>query len=710
MKNIPVIALVGNPNSGKSTLFNQLTGLKQKTGNFPGVTVDKRTGTLKLNDFNVEIMDLPGTYSLYPKSLDEKIVIDILANPADDYHPDLVVVVADASNLKRNLLLFTEIKDLGLPVILAVNMVDVAKQHGLSINFLQLSKEVNTPVVSINARNGDGISLLKFQINKFFLEKQVESNDSGFFVKTSDSHGELIKNIKEQFNLQNDYLAWQYAQQGDKFYFLSTLQKNILSALIQKSGFQSNALQAGETVARYMLIGGIIGKIQRFIKPESEIKDNLTQQIDKILLHRVWGYVAFMVVLFLIFQSIFSFAQIPMDLIDSGVANLSDFLKSVLPNSPLVNLLTDGIIAGIGGVVVFIPQIAILFAFISVLEESGYMSRVMFIMDKLMRKFGLNGKSVVPLISGVACAVPAIMATRSIDNFKERLITIFVTPLMSCSARIPVYTILIALVVPEKSIWGLFNLQGLVLMALYLIGFIAAIFSAWILKILLKTKEKSYFIMELPTYKMPKWKNVGYTIVEKVRAFVFEAGKVIVAVSIVLWVLASYGPADEMKRAEENAISQSKQLKLSDIELENQIASKKLEVSYAGHFGKFIEPGIKPLGYDWKIGIALITSFAAREVFVGTVSTIYSLGQSNEASDTLKHRMKAEINPETGMRMYTPALAFSLLIFYAFAMQCFSTLATVYRETKKLKYPIIQFFYMTGLAYVSAFIVYQLMK
>jgi len=338
------------------------------------------------------------------------------------------------------------------------------------------------------------------------------------------------------------------------------------------------------------------------------------------------------------------------------------------------------------------------------------MSRVMFIMDKLMRKFGLNGKSVVPLISGVACAVPAIMATRSIDNFKERLITIFVTPLMSCSARIPVYTILIALVVPEKSIWGLFNLQGLVLMALYLIGFIAAIFSAWILKILLKTKEKSYFIMELPTYKMPKWKNVGYTIVEKVRAFVFEAGKVIVAVSIVLWVLASYGPADEMKRAEENAISQSKQLKLSDIELENQIASKKLEVSYAGHFGKFIEPGIKPLGYDWKIGIALITSFAAREVFVGTVSTIYSLGQSNEASDTLKHRMKAEINPETGMRMYTPALAFSLLIFYAFAMQCFSTLATVYRETKKLKYPIIQFFYMTGLAYVSAFIVYQLMK
>ncbi len=710
MKNIPVIALVGNPNSGKSTLFNQLTGLKQKTGNFPGVTVDKRTGTLKLNDFNVEIMDLPGTYSLYPKSLDEKIVIDILANPADDYHPDLVVVVVDASNLKRNLLLFTEIKDLGLPVVLAVNMVDVAKQHGISIDFQQLSKEINTPVVSINARNGDGISLLKFQINKFFLEKQVKSDDIGFFVKTSESHGDLIKKIKEHFYLQNDYLAWQYAQQGDKFYFLSTSQKNNLSELIQQSGFQSNALQAGETVARYMLIGGIIGKIQKFSKPDSEIKDNLTQQIDKILLHRVWGYVAFMVVLFLIFQSIFSFAQIPMDLIDSGVANLSDFLKSVLPKSPLVNLLTDGIIAGIGGVVVFIPQIAILFAFISILEESGYMSRVMFIMDKLMRKFGLNGKSVVPLISGVACAVPAIMATRSIDNFKERLITIFVTPLMSCSARIPVYTILIALVVPEKSIWGIFNLQGLVLMALYLIGFIAAIFSAWILKIVLKTKEKSYFIMELPTYKMPKWKNVGYTIVEKVRAFVFEAGKVIVAVSIVLWVLASYGPGNEMKKAEEIAISESKQIKLSEIQLENHIASKKLEASYAGHFGKFIEPGIKPLGYDWKIGIALITSFAAREVFVGTVSTIYSLGQSNEASDTLKHRMKAEINPETGKRMYTPALAFSLLIFYAFAMQCFSTLATVYRETKKIKYPVIQFFYMTGLAYISAFIVYQLMK
>ena len=708
IKNIPLIALVGNPNSGKSTLFNQLTGLKQKTGNFPGVTVDKRTGLVKLKDFETEVMDLPGTYSLYPKSLDEKIVIDILANPSDDYYPDLVVVVADASNLKRNLLLFTEIKDLGLPVILALNMVDVAAQHGLKINVQQLSIEIGTPVVSINARNGDGVGQLKFEINKFLSARMVYADDEGFFVKTSGSHGELIKEIKETFNIKNDYLAWQYAQQGDKFYFLSPQQKSQLQAIIEKSAFQSNALQAGETVARYMLIGGIIGKIQKFIKPEEENKDTLTHKIDKVLLHRVWGYVVFFVVLFLIFQSIFSFAQIPMDLIDSGVAGLGEFLKSSLPHSPLVNLLTDGIIAGIGGVVVFIPQIAILFAFISILEESGYMSRVMFIMDKLMRKFGLNGKSVVPLISGVACAVPAIMATRSIDNFKERLITIFVTPLMSCSARIPVYTILIALVVPDKYVWGIFNLQGLTLMALYLLGFIAAIFSAWVLKVLLNTKEKSYFIMELPTYKMPKWKNVGLTISEKVRAFVFEAGKVIVAVSIILWVLASYGPGDDIKNAEIGALKEIKNNKIPSSE--NIIASKKLEASYAGHFGKFIEPAIKPLGYDWKIGIALITSFAAREVFVGTVSTIYSLGQNNEVTDTLKERMSAEINPATGKKMYTPALAFSLLIFYAFAMQCFSTLATVYRETKKIKYPVIQFFYMSGLAYISAFIVYQLMK
>jgi ferrous iron transport protein B len=703
LKPHPVIALVGNPNSGKSSLFNHLTGLKQKTGNFPGVTVDKRTGSLKLADCRVEIMDMPGTYSLYPKSLDEKIVIDLLANPADDLYPDLVVVVIDASNLKRNLLLFTEIKDLGLPVVVALNMTDVAQQHGLLTDLQALQHELHVPVVSINARNGDGIASLKFLLNKRLTEKPA-LNGEFYFVNPAEAHAELVGNIREKFHLQNDYLAWQYAQQGDNFYFLNREQKKILAGLTEN--LPRNSLQAGETVARYMQIGSILKQSQQFVEPVE--KETFTQKIDKILLHRIWGYWVFFALLFLIFQAVFTFAQYPMDWIDGGMAALSGWLKNTLPESRLVDLLADGIVAGIGGVVVFIPQIALLFAFIAILEESGYMSRIMFIMDKMMRRFGLNGKSVVPLISGVACAVPAIMAARGIDNWKERLITIFVTPLMSCSARIPVYTILIALVVPDKSLWGVFNLQGLALMGMYLLGFGAAIGSAWVMKMVLKTKEKSYFIMELPTYKMPKWRNVAYTVWEKVRTFVLEAGKVIVAVSVILWVLASYGPGDAMEKARQAALSENARLPAG--EQANHLAARRLEASYAGQFGKFIEPAIKPLGYDWKIGIALITSLAAREVFVGTVSTIYSLGQSDEVSETLKVRMKAERNPDTGGVMYTPALAFSLLVFYCFALQCTSTLAVVYRETKSWLYPAAQLFYMTGLAYIGALLVYTLMR
>ena len=399
-----------------------------------------------------------------------------------------------------------------------------------------------------------------------------------------------------------------------------------------------------------------------------------------------------------------------MDLIDSGIANLNDFLKTNLPPTKLTDLLTDGLIAGIGGVLIFIPQIAFLFLFISMLEETGYMSRVMFIMDKLMRRFGLNGKSVVPMISGVACAVPAIMSTRSIGSWKDRLITIMVTPLMSCSARLPIYTVLIALVVPEKSmLFGILNLQGVVLFAMYLLGFFTALISAYVMKLFLKVRERSYFIMELPSYKTPRFSHVLLTILNSTKAFVFEAGKVIVAISIVLWVLASYGPGDAIEQAEIYVKVQNPTL--SGIELQNKISSQKLENSYAGRFGKLIEPAIKPLGYDWKIGIALITSFAAREVFVGTMSTIYSLGgEANEENSTVMKRLRAEINPKTGKPMYDMALGFSLLIFYAFAMQCMSTLAVTYRETKSWKYPTIQFVYMTSLAYISAFIVYQLLK
>lgn len=701
------IALIGNPNAGKSSLFNQLTGLRQKTGNFPGVTVDKKVGFCRLDEqTQVRIIDLPGTYSLYPKSMDEKVVLDILANPNSPDYPDLAVVVIDASNLKRNLLLFTEINDLGLPVVLALNMLDVAKQSGLEVHTHLLKSELQVPIVEINARNGEGLDLLKQTIFQTLTAGNYKVNAAYF--EAQPHAPELIDQIKTAFKLNNDYLALHYAHQYPTMSFLSPAQKTAIGELGHQHSFENPVLQARETIARYETIGNLITHSVTY--SEKEEKKSFGNRLDQIFLHRFWGYFIFFAILFLIFQAIFAWAQYPMDWIDASIGSLNGFLQESLPDSPLTSLLTDGLIAGMGGVLIFIPQIAILFAFISILEESGYMSRVVFIMDKIMRKFGLNGKSVVPLISGAACAVPAIMATRNIGSWNDRLITIFVTPLTSCSARIPIYTILIALVVPEKKLFGLsfLNLQGFALMGIYLLGFAAALSSAWIMKLILRTGEKSYFIMELPTYKMPRWNHVGLTIVEKVRAFVWEAGKIIVAISIVLWVLSSYGPGNQMEEAEARVKRENSSLPPS--ELENRIASQKMEASYAGHFGKFIEPVLKPLGYDWKIGIALITSFAAREVFVGTMSTIYSLGNKTEDDSTIKERMHSEVNPATGGPMYTPALAFSLLIFYAFAMQCMSTLAVVYRETKSWRWPLLQLFYMTGLAYLSAFLVYNALK
>ncbi len=423
----------------------------------------------------------------------------------------------------------------------------------------------------------------------------------------------------------------------------------------------------------------------------------------------MWGYLIFFAILFLIFQSVFALAQIPMDAIDRGFADLSSFLTRIFPEGPLFELISSGIVPGIGGIVIFIPQIAILFAFISILEETGYMSRVVFLMDKIMRKFGMSGRSVVPLMSGLACAIPAIMATRTIDNWKDRLITIFVTPLMSCSARLPVFAILVALIVPKERIWGFISLQGIALMGLYVLGFTAAMVSAFVMKAIIKVKERSYLIMEMPTYKMPKWSNVGYTIIEKTKAFVFEAGKIIIAVSIILWVLASYGPPDIMNNSRAVVRDQTVNLQLTEEGFENRVAAYKLEHSYAGIMGKWMEPVIRPLGFDWKIGIALITSFAAREVFVSTIATIYSLGSTDDNA-TIKERLKDEINPETGGPRFTPAVGFSLLVFYTFAMQCMSTLAVVKRETKGWKWPLVQLMYMTGLAYVSALIVYQVLS
>ncbi|MBX7124178.1 MAG: ferrous iron transport protein B [Cyclobacteriaceae bacterium] len=695
------IALAGKPNAGKSSLFNHLTGLNQKIGNFPGVTVDKKTGYCQLSEaVSAEIIDLPGTYSLYPRTLDERVVTEVFANSKSSLFPDRVVLIADATNLKNCLLLLSQLVDLNLPTILALNMVDLAARSGQSIDVKKLSEELDLPVVMINARLGEGVEALKRELTKPLSPSRRKT------FTISPEIMEPVSIIKQHFRLASDYDAYQFLQQPENLKFLSDEQKAFIRKTAGDFQFFPAKYQGAETIQRYAFIQNILNAA--VIRASDSDWKKASYSIDRILTHKVFGYAIFLAVLFLIFQSIFAWATIPMDFIDSSFAQLSHYLAKTLPEGPLFDLLAHGIIPGIGGIVIFIPQIAILFAFIAILEETGYMARVVFLMDKIMRRFGLHGKSVVPLMSGMACAIPAIMATRTIDNWKERIITIFVTPFMSCSARLPVFTILVALIVPDNKVLGFFNFQGLALMGLYLLGFLAAVFSAAVMSYLIKSEEKSYLVMEMPTYKIPRWKNVGYTILEKTKAFVFEAGKVILAISIVLWVLASYGPTEEMNAGKTVVAEQTRGMNLTQEEIDNRIASYHLEHSYAGKLGKTLEPLIRPLGYDWKIGIALITSFAAREVFVGTIATIYSIGNT-EDEVTIKEKLRQEVDAR-GTPSFGTATSLSLLVFYTFAMQCASTLAVVYRETKGWKWPLIQLLYMTTLAYFSALVIYQTLK
>jgi len=700
MKEIKKVALLGNPNSGKSSLFNQLTGLNQKVGNFPGVTVEKRFGNCTLGQgLKLQVMDLPGTYSLYPKSMDEQVVFETLTDKDNPDYPDLAIVIVDASNIKRNLLLFTQAADLGIPVILVLNMLDVATNRGQRVSPTVIARHFSVPTISLNARTGQGIELLR---------KAIQDDEFGqphsVFNATS-FEKDIEEKIKQKFNLNNDYVAHLLLTQHQIFPCLSEDDRQFIKNIIHQNKFNPELSQSKEILERYKIIDKAISEAVVYNLDENR---NFTEKLDKVFTHKIFGYLIFFVLLFVIFQGIFAWAEGPMDFIDESFSKLSIWVKSILPSGILAGLLAEGVIPGIGGVVIFIPQIAILFAFISILEETGYMSRVVFLMDKIMRPFGLNGKSVVPLISGWACAIPAIMATRTIDNWKERLITIFVTPFMSCSARLPVYTILIALVVPDKSVLGFLNLQGLALMLMYSLGFLMSIFSAWFISLIVKVKSKSYFIMELPLYKFPRWKNVSITIFEKSKAFTLEAGKIILAISIVLWVAASFGPGDKLTNADKYVAESVDREGISQEAFQAKVEAFKLENSFAGIFGKFLEPVIQPLGYDWKIGIALVTSFAAREVFVGTMATIYSIGSEDES--TIKSRMAAEINPRTGGPMYTTATAFSLMIFYAFAMQCMSTLAIVKKETNSWKWPILQLLFMTAVAYVFSLIVYQVLS
>ena len=694
------VALVGNPNSGKTTLFNLLTGLNQKTGNFPGVTVDKKSGYFKLLDGRkVELVDLPGTYSIYPKTLDERIVQEVILDTKHPQHPDFILIVVDASNLKRNLLLFSQIRDLNIPCLLVLNMMDVAEKRGQSLDIRNLSIDLGVQIIPTNSRSGDGLKEIKGA-----LSENIRASKSLFFQPNELCPG-AIDMIKETFHIDQDYIALQYLQQAEYLRFLSEDEKTNINRVIDSNQIELTQLQKEETSRRYAKIEQIV---ERNLKKKGS-GSLINQKIDRVITHPIFGYAIFLGLLMLIFQAIFAWAEAPMEWIENGMASLADLSRDFLPEGIISDLIADGIIAGLAGVIVFIPQIAILFGFISLLEETGYMARAVFLMDKVMRKFGLSGKSVVPLVSGMACAIPAIMSTRSIESWKDRLITIFVTPFMSCSARLPVYTILIGLIIPEDASWGIFNTQGLVLGGLYLLGFFAAVLSAFVLRLIIKAKQRSFFVMELPPYKWPSLKNIGLTIYDKTKTFVFEAGKVIIAISIILWVLSSYGLNEEFKNAE-TIVADEMPSNFTEKEYDDRLASFKLEHSLAGTVGKWIEPVIRPLGYDWKIGIALITSFAAREVFVGTMSTIYSIGASEEDELTIRERLRKERNPTGDGPMYTLAVGFSLMIFYAFSMQCMSTLAIVYRETKGWKWPLMQTIYMTGLAYLSAMLVYQLLS
>ncbi len=698
------IALVGNPNTGKTSLFNILTGLNQRVGNFPGVTVDKKSGSCTLTDGRrVQVIDLPGCYSLYPKSRDEAIVAEVLTNPDDPAHPDLIVVVADANNLKRNLLLYTQVADLKIPVILAVNMIDTARAEKLIIDIDGLSRKLGVQVVPISARRNENIHELKQAIAN--APATALQHDT---IPVRDLAPALVDELTQQFSLSNPYIAIQLAHQHEHLRYLNQAENTAIEEAERKSGFHSDTLQARETAERYQFIDGLLdGVVSRQPVSAEQVR---SKKIDNILTHKAWGFLSFFVILLFIFQAIFAWAEYPMVLIEEFFGWIDGLGRTYLPEGPLADLLLDGILAGLGGVLIFIPQIAILFGFIAILEDTGYMARITFLMDRAMRKVGLSGKSVVPMIGGLACAVPSIMAARNIESWKDRMITIMVTPLMSCAARLPVYTLLISLVVPDDKVWGFFNLQGLALMAMYLIGTLGAIVVAWVMKVLIRAKERSYFILELPVYRTPRWKNVLLTMYEKVSTFVFQVGKVIITLSVILWVLASYGPPSRIAAVEEKYESTAYLSTLPEEEREMHKSSELLENSYIGIMGKAIEPVIRPLGFDWKIGIALITSFAAREVFVGTMATIYSVQDDEENATPIREKMATARDPQTGELIYTTATAFALMIFYAFAMQCISTIAVVYRETKSWKWPLIQTTYMTVLAYVASLLVYQLLK
>lgn len=696
------VALIGNPNSGKSSLFNTLTGLQQHVANFPGVTVDKKTSLLKIDkDLHILLTDFPGAYSLYPNSDDERVVAEILTNPSNPDFPDAIIYVVDPFDFKRQLLLFTQLKDLNIPVLVIFTMKDLADKQGLQIDTIKFENLFGTNGIFFSNKTREKLEEIKKSLVVLLLETDYKKE----FHKLADVEKRAVEMFKSRLEYNSDYQLLLQIHHSKWLKHISSELKNEIRDFKLSSGFSDLSLQINETLERYRIFEA---KSRSVVSSKKRTGKTITDRIDEVVTHRIFGPVIFFSIMMLVFQAIFSLATFPMDLIESGFLNLSEYLKDNFEPNWLTLLFAEGIIPGLAGVLVFVPQIFILFLIIGIMEEIGYMSRVIFMFDDLMQKFGMNGRSLVALISGGACAVPAIMSTRTISNWKERLITIMVTPLISCSARIPVYSLLVLFAVPDEKIWG-FNLRGITLMGLYLFGIAMALFSSLVMKYFINARGNSYLILSLPEYKKPILKNIALYVKEKLGAFVFGAGKIIVMISLVIWVMASSGPGENWKNSEISATTEAIQKKLSSEETNNLIASRKLENSYIGVLGKVIEPAIQPLGFDWRIGVAIITSFAAREVFVGTMSTIYSIGSADN-NVRISERMGKDINPVTGKLTYNSAVAWSLLMFYVFALQCVSTLAVVFRETNSWKWPLIQFIYMGSLAYLFSYLVYNFLK
>jgi ferrous iron transport protein B len=706
------VAILGNPNSGKTTLFNALTGLRQKVGNYPGVTVEKKIGRCELPSGGaVDVLDLPGTYSLRPGSPDEMIVRDVLLGlQPDTPSPDLVVFVVDATRLDRHLFLAMQVIELGRPVIFVLNMIDEAEKRGFSIDAPALERLLGVPVVPISASKGIGIGNLRRA-----MERPVEPSTATF---------------RQWPPMVRKVLASLSARLPRRGLLSDAGRLDLAMALLLDDG-EDDALgrytppevqddlpvlrsrldaafpewQSHEPVGIYDAIEEVMTAAVR--SPDEEV-DSVRERIDRVLTHRVAGPVFFAVLMGTVFLSVYEWAAPFMDLIDSGVGSVGGLLTGVLPEGPIRSLVVDGILAGVGAMVIFVPQIAILFLFIAIMEDSGYMARAAFIMDRLMGRVGLSGRAFIPLLSSFACAIPGVMATRTIAHRRDRLATMMIAPFMSCSARLPVYALLIGAFVPHRMI-GIFPMQGLTLFAMYILGILIAVGVAWTLKRTVLRGGKPLYVMELPPYRMPSIRSVTGIVLERSVLFLRKAGTVILAVSIILWFLASYpnggptvGPLQEQRVAAETRGDTE-----AAAELEGRIAGETLRNSFAGRAGRFLEPVIEPLGFDWRIGIGLITSLAAREVLVSTMSTVFHLGDSDEDFVSLREKMRTATDPETGERVYTTLTAVSLMVFFVLACQCLATLAVVRRETASWLWPAFMFVLMNSLAWVASFVVYQ---